>query len=31
MDGNGDDYVKWRKQASERQLSLVFSHMYNLK
>jgi hypothetical protein len=30
MDGTGDQHDKWDKPSSERQIWLVFSHMWNL-
>jgi hypothetical protein len=31
MDGNGDHHVEWDKLVSQRQVSHVFSHMWNLR
>jgi hypothetical protein len=30
MGRNGNHYVKWNKPDSERQISHIFSHMWNL-
>jgi hypothetical protein len=30
MDGTGEHHVKWNKPASQRQVSDVFSHMWNV-
>jgi hypothetical protein len=31
MDRTGDHHIKWNKPDSEKQISSVFSHMWNLE